>query len=44
MIPLQLKKEQPGYILNSLIAARLKEFIDAGKKGAATGEGFYKYN
>lgn len=26
------------------IAARLKEFIDAGKKGVATGEGFYKYN
>lgn len=111
MIPLQLKKEQPGYILNSLlvpflnagqalyandvadpqtidltwmlgtgaplgpfrildivgldtaynivmmnpeaknpetlpgkIATRLKEFIDAGKKGVASGEGFYKYN
>ncbi len=111
MIPLQLKKEQPGYILNSLlvpflnagqalyandvadpetidltwmlgtgaplgpfrildivgldtaynivmmnpdaqdpetlpgkIAVRLKEFIDAGKKGVASGEGFYKYN
>lgn len=111
MIPLCLKKEQPGYILNSLlvpflnagqalyandvadpqtidltwmlgtgaplgpfrildivgldtaynivmmspdaqnpdtlpgkIAKRLKEHIDAGKKGVATGEGFYKYN
>ena len=111
MIPLLLKKEQPGYILNSLlvpflnagqalyandvadpetidmtwmlgtgaplgpfrildivgldtaynivmmspdaqnpetlpgkIAKRLKEHIDAGKKGVATGEGFYKYN
>ena len=111
MIPLCLKKEQPGYILNSLlvpflnagqalyandvadpqtidltwmlgtgaplgpfrildivgldtaynivmmspdaqnpdtlpgkIAKRLKEQIDAGKKGVATGEGFYKYN
>lgn len=111
MIPLCLKKEQPGYILNSLlvpflnagqalyandvadpqtidltwmlgtgaplgpfrildivgldtaynivmmspdaqnpdtlsgkIAKCLKEHIDAGKKGVATGEGFYKYN
>lgn len=111
MIPLCLKKEQPGYILNSLlvpflnagqalyandvadpqtidltwmlgtgaplgpfrildivgldtaynivmmspdaqnpdtlpgkIAKRPKEHIDAGKKGVATGEGFYKYN
>lgn len=111
MIPLCLKREQPGYILNSLlvpflnagqalyandvadpqtidltwmlgtgaplgpfrildivgldtaynivmmspdaqnpdtlpgkIAKRLKEHIDAGKKGVATGEGFYKYN
>lgn len=111
MIPLCLKKEQPGYIINSLlvpflnagqalyandvadpqtidltwmlgtgaplgpfrildivgldtaynivmmspdaqnpdtlpgkIAKRLKEHIDAGKKGVATGEGFYKYN
>ena len=26
------------------IAKRLKEHIDAGKKGVATGEGFYKYN
>ena len=110
MIPLKLKKEQPGYILNSLlvpflnagqallandvadpetidltwvlgtgapagpfrildivgldtaynivimnpeakdpnttpgkIAKILKEHIDAGKKGVATGEGFYKY-
>ena len=110
MIPLKLKKEQPGYILNSLlvpflnagqallandvadpetidltwvlgtgapagpfrildivgldtaynivimnpeakdpntipgkIAKILKEYIDAGKKGVATGEGFYKY-
>lgn len=110
MIPLKLKKEQPGYILNSLlvpflnagqallangvadpetidltwmlgtgaplgpfrildivgldtaynivrmnpesgnpdtiegkIAKTLKEYIDAGKKGIATGEGFYKY-
>lgn len=111
MIPLKLKKEQPGYILNSLlvpflnagqallanevadpetidltwvlatgapagpfrildivgletaynivvmdpsakdpdstqgkIAKLLKDYIDAGKKGAAFGEGFYKYN
>ena len=111
MIPLKLKKEQPGYILNSLlvpflnagqallanevadpetidltwmlatgapagpfrildivgldtaynivimdpaakdpdstkgkIARLLKKYIDAGKKGAAFGEGFYKYN
>ena len=110
MIPLKLHKEQPGYILNSLlvpflnagqalfandvadpetidltwmlatgaplgpfrildivgldtaynivmmspeandpettpgkIAKRLKEYIDAGKKGVAFGEGFYKY-
>ena len=25
------------------IAKRLKEKIDAGKKGVCTGEGFYKY-
>ncbi len=25
------------------IAKTLKEYIDAGKKGVATGEGFYKY-
>jgi 3-hydroxybutyryl-CoA dehydrogenase len=111
MIPLQLHKEQPGYILNSMLvpflsaaqallanevsdaktidltwqlatgapfgpfqildvvglttaynivsmnplaadptttqgklAARLKEYIDAGKLGVNAGEGFYKYN
>ena len=26
------------------VAAKLKEMIDAGKMGVATGEGFYKYN
>ena len=30
--------------VHAKIAAKLKEYIDAGKTGINAGEGFYKYN